>query len=150
MVPHVKPSEQGLDLFAIFDDGGLPAMALGEAKATLNGGGERLTEATAFFKQVADGKRDVDIRQQVTVLADSLSEDLQSGLSGAFWKKRACYLPVIAHGNQLDVRRRRNALGNISRPANEKRVIFCRPNDYGQFFDGIAEAMRRSVDVVVA
>ncbi|MGN6868457.1 MAG: hypothetical protein ACTHMY_08645 [Solirubrobacteraceae bacterium] len=148
MVPHVKPSMQGLDLFAIYEDGGLPAMALGEAKATMNSGGSRLSEAASFFRTVANGDRDVDIRMHVTVLTESLSEELQQGLSAAFWQERASYLPVIAYGVALDVARRRPALGQIPRTAEDKRVIFCNPANYAAFFDDIAAAMRLAVDVV--
>ena len=144
-VPHVKPSQQGLDLFALYDDQGMPAMALGEAKATLANGSGRLSEAIAFFRDVERGDRDVDIRMQVVVLHDALKPALQQALSGSFWKKRACYLPVIAHGDDVDMNLPRPALRAIARAATHKRVLHIRPDDYAGFFDGIADAMRAAV-----
>jgi hypothetical protein len=147
-VPHANPTQQGLDLFAFYDDDGLPALAIGEAKATERNGGGRLTEATGFFRQVARGERDVDIRMQVVGLTEALGEELQRGLSGAFWHERSCYLPVIAHGDEMNLGRRRPALEAIPRPASQKRVISCRPSDYAGFFSAVADAMRSAVAVV--
>jgi hypothetical protein len=144
-VPHAKPSQQGLDLFAIYDSDGVPAIALGEAKATQDNGSGRLTESIAFFRAVEAGDRDVDIRMQVVLLREALSEPLQQGLSGSFWHQRACYLPLIAHGDDVDMSVPRPALRAITRPAAHKRVIHCRPPDYTQFFDDVAAAMRSAV-----
>ncbi|MDA0179321.1 hypothetical protein OJ997_03345 [Solirubrobacter phytolaccae] len=149
-VPHPKPSQQGLDLFAIYDDAGLPALALGEAKATKNNGSGRLTEATSFFQKVHDGARDVDIRMQTVVLRPALSAQLQAGLSGAFWKTRACFLPFIAHGDQLDLARSRPGLKRIGRPVESKRVLDCHPVVYDEFFDAVDAAMRRAAAALYA
>lgn len=148
MVPHVKPSQQGLDLIAIYNEGGLPAIALGEAKATLENGSQRLTESIGFFREVEAGDRDVDIRMQVVLLREALDDSLQRGLSGGFWKQRACYLPLIAHGDDMDLTASRPALRAIARPVTHKRVIHCHPADYAQFFDEVAAAMREAVGVV--
>lgn len=147
-VPHSKPSQQGLDLFAIYDDDGLPAIALGEAKATLENGSARLTEAIGFFRKVEAGDRDVDIRMQVVLLREALDESLQLELSGSFWRERACYLPLIAHGDEVDMSASRPALLAIARPAAQKRVIHCRPADYVQFFEAVAKAMRQAVTTI--
>jgi hypothetical protein len=147
-VPHIKPSQQGLDLFAIYDDEGLPAMALGEAKASRDNGSGRLTESVAFFREVEAGDRDIDIRMQVVLLREALDDRLQRGLSGSFWHQRACYIPLIAHGDDVDMSVPRPALRAIDRAAADKRVIHCRPDDYTAFFDGVAAAMRRAVETV--
>lgn len=147
-VPHGKPSQQGLDLLAIYDDEGLPAIALGEAKATRENGSARLTEAIAFFRAVEAGERDVDIRMQVVLLREALDEPLRLGLSGSFWHQRACYLPLIAHGDDVDMSTPRPALLAIGRPATQKRVIHCRPADYTRFFEAVAAAMRRAVPTI--
>jgi len=144
-VPHAKPSQQGLDLFAIYDDDGLPAIAIGEAKATLDNGSGRLTESIAFFRAVEAGDRDIDIRMQVVLLREALDEPFQEGLSGSFWHQRACYLPLIAHGDNVDMSAPRPALRAIPRRAGLKRVIHCHPADYAQFFEDVATAMRRAV-----
>lgn len=148
-VPHGKPSQQGLDLFAIYDDGGWPAMALGEAKATAAGGSGRLSEAIGFFRDVQEGNRDVDIRMQVVLLVNSLPAELEARLSAGFWHQRASFLPIIAHGDVVAMNTSRPALRNIGRTAAAKRVIFCRPNAYAEFFGNVANAMRNSVSVVV-
>jgi hypothetical protein len=147
-VPHGKPSQQGLDLFAIYNEEGMPAIALGEAKATRENGSARLTEAISFFRTVEAGDRDVDIRMQVVLLREALDESLQQELSGSFWRQRACYLPMIAHGDDLDMSAARPALLAIARPATHKRVIYCRPDDYTRFFNAVAAAMRRSVPTI--
>jgi hypothetical protein len=147
-VPHGKPSQQGLDLFAIYDDDGLPAIALGEAKATRENGSARLTEAIAFFREVEAGDRDVDIRMQVVLLREALDESLQLGLSGSFWRQRASYLPLIAHGDDVDMSAPRPALLAIPRPATQKRVIHCRPANYARFFEAVATAMRQAVPTI--
>lgn len=148
LVPHVKPSQQGLDLFAIYEDHGFPAMALGEAKATSANGSGRLTESISFFRGVNAGERDLDIRMQVVLLREALSDDLQRKLSSSFWHARACYLPIIVHGDEVDMSTPRPALRAIDRPAVAKRVIFCRPCDYSALFSDVADAMRRAVGVV--
>ena len=147
-VPHPQPSQQGLDLFAIYDDGGLPAMALGEVKATRANGSARLTQAIAFFRTVEDGDRDVDILMQVTLLREALEPALEQGLSASFWHDRACYLPVIAHGDDVDMSAERPLLAAIDRAASHKRVIHCRPDAYTDFFDAVAAAMVRAVDTI--
>jgi hypothetical protein len=149
-VPHVKPSQQGLDLVAIYEDDGLPALAIGEAKATLDNGSGRLTESIAFFRAVEAGDRDVDIRMQVVVLSEALDDSLRRALSAGFWHEKACYLPFIAHGDDVDMATPRPALRAIARPAPQKRVTFCRPGDYAHFFDGVADAMRRAVTTITA
>jgi hypothetical protein len=148
MVPHTIPSQQGLDLFAIFDEGGLPVLALGEAKATQNNGSGRLTESIAFFRTVDAGDRDLDIRLQVVLLTESLDESLQQGLSGSFWHQRAAYLPFIAHGDDVDMSQPRPGFRAIARPAAQKRVIHCRPANYPQFFDSVADAMRDALGTI--
>jgi hypothetical protein len=145
-VPHAKPSQQGFDLFAIYAEDGLPAMALGEAKATQGNGSGRLTEATSFFRAVEDGEREVDIRMQVVSLFESLEPDLQDKLSAGFWRERASYLPFVAYGDHVDPATERPALAAIGRPASYKRVIHCRPTDYAAFFDAVAAAMRDAVN----
>ncbi|MEJ7784083.1 MAG: hypothetical protein WKF96_04710 [Solirubrobacteraceae bacterium] len=147
-VPHPQPSQQGVDLFAIYDDGGLPAMALGEAKATRANGSARLTQAIGFFRTVEDGDRDVDILMQVTLLREALDPALQQGLSASFWHERACYLPVIAHGDDVDMSAERPSLAAIDRAASHKRVIHCRPEEYTAFFDAVATATLSAVDTI--
>ena len=147
-VPHGKPSQQGLDLFAIYEENGLPAIALGEAKATAAGGSGRLTEAIGFFRKVQGGERDVDIRMQVVSLHDSLPANLQNGISAGFWHQRACYLPIIAHGDTVDISTSRPALQAIARSVDRKRVVYFHPSNYSGFFDRVAVSMRAAVSVI--
>lgn len=147
-VPHPQPSQQGLDLFAIYDDSGLPAMALGEVKSTRANGSARLTQAIGFFHTVENGDRDVDILMQVTLLREALEPALEQGLSASFWHDRACYLPVVAHGDDVDMSAERPSLAAIDRAASHKRVIYCRPEAYTEFFDAIAAGMLRAVDTI--
>jgi hypothetical protein len=148
VVPHPAPSRQGLDLLAVYDCEGEPALALGEAKATRNGGSSRLTEAVTFFHEVAAGERDLDIRMQVVVLKPALSAELCENLSYGFWHQRSCYLPMITHGDEVPMNRNRKSLREINRPASEKRVVFGRPQHYDRFFDDVSTAMKSAVAAI--
>jgi hypothetical protein len=75
-----------------------------------------------------------------------LSTELERGLSASFWRERACYLPFIAHGDALNMSAERPALKAIARSAAHKRVIHCRPDEYGDFFNDVADAMLEAVD----
>lgn len=148
VMPHHRTTQQGLDLFAIFDIAGLPGVAIGEAKATKNDGSARLTEAIGFFKKVSDGDRDTEIRMQVALLRPVLPDELQANLSKGFWHVRGCFLPLIAHGDDFDITAVRPALTAIARAVDDKRVLHCRPDDYDSFFDAVAQAMETAVGKV--
>jgi hypothetical protein len=97
-LPHVDPRRQGLDLIAIFEDGGgSPALAIGEAKASRDNGAARLNEAVALFQAIDSGARSVEIRQEVHALKHLLPESLRSQVAEAMWRDSCCYLPVVIH-----------------------------------------------------
>jgi hypothetical protein len=146
---HPRPSRQGLDLFAIYEDGNVPIVALGEAKASRDDGSARLTEAAGFFREIDQGDYDVDVRNNLATLKGVLPPDLANQVSDSLWRDRRCYVPTIVHEVAFSATADRETLARLTPPVVCRRVVVCRLAAFHTFFDNVSDAMRNAVAEVI-
>jgi hypothetical protein len=147
--PHELPTQQGFDAVAIYADGVLPVVAIGESKASRDGGRTQLGEAAKIFAQVDDGGYGPHLRSALLSLRRVLPPELKSQVSDALWREHRCYLPVILHEAPFDPVANRKALGRLVPPVERRRLLALQLKDFHGFFDAIADAMRAAVPEVV-
>lgn len=143
-LPHLDPRRQGLDLIAIFEEGGAPALAIGEAKASRANGAALLNDAVEFFGAVDAGKRGVEIRQEVHALKHVLPEELRAQIADSVWRDRRCYLPVIVHATAINPELDHAGLNGLQPVRASKRLLALRIEAFYDFFDAVADAARDS------
>lgn len=148
-VQHSIPSQQGLDMVAIYSDNSAAVVAIGESKASRNGGSDQLTEATSMFKKIDEGEYGVELRAALSSLRKVLSDDLAAQVTGALWRKSRCYLPVIVHEAPFELTGRRPTLGALEPPVKRRRLLALRLANFHAFFDAVADAMRAALAEVV-
>jgi hypothetical protein len=146
---HSIPSQQGLDMVAIYSDNSAAVVAIGESKASRNSGSDQLTEATGMFKKIDEGEYGVELRAELSSLRKVLSDDLAIQVTGALWRKSRCYLPVIVHEAPFELTGRRPTLGALEPPVERLRLLALRLADFHAFFDAVADAMRAALAEVV-
>jgi hypothetical protein len=142
--PHPDPRRQGIDLVAIYDEAGTAIPVLGEAKASNEYGRNQLRSAAEFFSSVDAGKRGVEIRAELSALKHVLPANLRAGFGANVWRERCCYLPVVVHGDSLDILVDHGELGAL-RPAQAYvRLIGLSIKGFHDFFDRVADGVRES------
>jgi len=147
--PHVIPSEPGLDAVAIYESGGDPYMAIGESKATCARGDAELRKAIRFFERVDQRKYNQHLRSALIALGPVIPSHLSPKVSNAIWQDAACYLPVIVHGDAFDHLTDRDSLAALGPPAELRRLLVLRIDDFHAFFDRVADTMRGEYGSVV-
>src|SRR5262249_21810775 len=70
---HAIPTQQGLDLVAIYLREDLPVLATGESKATRADPGGQLTEAAGFFRDIEAHERDGELVADIAMLEPFLA-----------------------------------------------------------------------------
>ncbi len=140
--PHVDPRRQGLDLIGIYDDDGLPAAAIGEAKASRKYGDRRLKEAAAFFSEIDEGKRGVELRSEIGALKHVLPDDLRNGIADGFWRNNCCYLPVIVFSKAINETTDHSDLGDLLPDQPSIRLVALKLQTFYAFFDEVADQIR--------
>lgn len=146
---HSIPSQQGIDMVAIYSDNSAAVVAIGESKASRNGGSDQLTEATSMFKKIDHGEYGIELRAELSSLRNVLSEELATQVTGALWRKSRCYLPVIIHEAPFELTSRRPTLGALEPPVERRRLLALRLGRFHGFFDAVADAMRAALPEVV-
>ena len=146
---HSIPSQQGIDLVAIYSDNSAAVVAIGESKASRNGGSDQLTEATSMFKKIDEGEYGVELRAELSSLRKVLSDDLATQVTGALWRKSRCYLPVIVHEAPFELTSSRPTLEALEPPVERRRLLALLLSDFHAFFDAVADAMRAALAEVV-
>ncbi len=144
--PHSDPRRQGLDLIGIFEDNGLPAAAIGEAKASRKYGDRRLKEAAAFFSEIDEGKRGVELRSELGALKHVLTDDLREGLADGFWRNNCCYLPIIVFSKSINETIDNQDLGDLKPAQASIRLIALRLDSFYSFFNEVADQIRDATD----
>lgn len=144
--PHADPRRQGLDLIGIFDDGGLPAAAIGETKASRKYGDRRLKEAAKFFSDIDAGKRGVELRSELGTLKHVLDVGLRRGLSDGFWRNNCCYLPIIVFSTSINETTDNSDLGDLKPDQTSVRLIALQLRSFHAFFNEVADQIRAAVD----
>jgi hypothetical protein len=150
-VPHDKVSKQGLDLVAVYDDAGFPALCIGESKASRLNAGRHLNSSIRLFRDVDARQRDYEIRvTMINSLDAHVPEDLRSQVPGMFWRDRRLYMPVIGFegGSGFDATTNRpNTFGLLLVAVDRRRCVSLDLGNYYGFFDDVADAMRAAIDV---
>lgn len=147
--PHHIPSQQGLDAVAIYDSPTVPIVAIGESKASRNGGSAQLGEAADLFIEVDRGRYGVELRTTLASLRRALPEPLALQVSDSLWRENRCYLPAIVHETEFDPIHRRPKLAGLVPPVAQRRLLVIRLGAFHAFFDAVADAMRAAVLEVV-
>ena len=84
----------GADLVAVYEEDSLPALCVGESKASAMWAGQHLNKSIALFREIDARDRDYQIR---VVLINSLEAHLpdavRASVPGMFWRDRRLYLP---------------------------------------------------------
>lgn len=144
--PHADPRRQGLDLIGIYVDNGLPAAAIGEAKASRRYGGRRLKEAAAFFADIDAGKRGVELRSELGALKHVLNDDLRAGIADGFWRNNCCYLPVVVFTDPIRETDDHPDLGDLKPDQHSVRLIALKLEEFHAFFNDVADQIRLATD----
>jgi hypothetical protein len=147
--PHVIPSEVGVDAVAVYAIDDEPFVAIGESKATEKRGMPELRNAARFFADVDDKKYNQQLRSELISLDAVLPPHLAPKVSEAIIRDAACYLPVIVHGDAFDYLADRDWLASLGPPAERRRLLVLRIDDFHRFFDRVADTMRDEAQAVV-
>lgn len=70
-------------------------------------------------------------------------------MSNAIWQDAACYVPVVVHGDAFDHLTDRGWLAALGPPAERRRLLVLRIDDFYGFFDRVADTMRAEYGSVV-
>lgn len=145
---HPDVTEHGLDQLAIFHEAPVLGVSIGEAKASDQDIGGNLTEAAVKFREVEIGIHDPDIRTTINYLRGSLPQALQSLITQTFWSDRRTFQAYAAYpvNDGFDHRRARPALGALNGAPDTVNVVCLALDDYSQFFDDVADAIREAVE----
>lgn len=149
-LPHDKVSQQGLDLLAVYEDDGLPALAIGESKASRSYAAGHLNRSVRLFREVDERDRDHQIRvMMINSLDAHLPDQVREQVPGMFWRDRRLYLPVIGYSAQSDfdpTADRPATFGRLLVAVERRRCVAITLDDFYAFFDRVADAMRAAVD----
>lgn len=144
--PHPEPRRQGIDLVGIYNDAGTAVPAIGEAKASKKYGSVQLTNAAGFFSSLDAGERGVEVRADLGALRHVLAGELRAGFAAKLWRERCCYLPIIVHGESVDVLKDHDGLGDL-RPAQDHiRLVGLGLKRFNMFFNSVADEIRNAQD----
>ncbi len=149
-LPHDKVTKQGLDLLAVYEDDALPALCIGEAKASASAAASHLNASVRLFREVDRGERDFEIRTMVNnSLEVHIPPEVRSQLPGMFWRDRRLYMPVISYsaGSDFDPSADRpKTFGKLTVTVDRRRCVSVPIADFDGFFDLTADAMRTDVE----
>jgi hypothetical protein len=150
-VPHDKVSQQGLDFVAVWEDEELPALCVGECKASESNGGAHLNASIRLFREIDDRARDQQIRVVViNSLEQQMPPEIRDAVPGMFWRDRRLYLPVISYSSASSfnpVTNRPTTFGALLVAVDRRRCVAIPLGDYCTFFDTVADAMRFSIEL---
>jgi hypothetical protein len=153
-LPHDKVSQQGLDLVAVYEDDSLPALCIGESKASELSAAPHLNRSIRLFREIDARDRDYQIRVvMINSLEAHLPAELREQVPGMFWRDRRLYMPVIGYSAVSDfdpTTNRPTTFGELLVALDRRRCVAIALNDFHTFFDGVSDAMRAAVDAYVA
>lgn len=153
-VPHDKVSKQGLDLLAVYDDGGQPSLCIGESKASALHAGHHLNASIRLFREVDDRERDYEIRtMMINSLETHIPAELREQVPGMFWRDSRLYMPVIGYeaGSGFNpTTDRPNTFGRLLVTVDRRRCVSIALGDFHAFFDAVANKMRDAITTYTA
>jgi len=140
---HLSVKDHGLDLIALYgtDDLGISA---GECKAYLSRPATAIKDASDKLHEVDDSKRDAEIRQALAQFRAGLPTNLQSEITGAFWRNERAYFPLVCcdGDSEVDWTVSRVPLCRLEVPPEQRFLVPVVVPNAGEFFDAVADAMR--------
>lgn len=148
-VPHAEPSQSGLDAVAIYVVDDEPFVAIEEAKATRKYALNELRNAAGLFADVDAAKYGVHVRSHLVALRGAVPAAVADRVTAALLRDSACYLPVIVHGDPFEHLEDRGWLASLRPPADRRRLLVLRIDDFHGFFDRVADTMRAESHTVV-
>ena len=128
---------------------GALGVAIGESKSTLSQPSKNLGEAIGLFAKIENGEYQQDLRRELLAFRWVLPSELKEQLKDSLWTENASYLPMIVHQEPYEFGNHRPNLAKLAQPVQRRRVITVRLDDFGAFFDSVADAMRAAVPEVV-
>ena len=148
-VPHDKVSKQGLDLVAVYDEGGLPALCIGESKASSAYAASHLNSAIRLFREVDSRHRDYEIRlTMINSLDAHIPPEVRDRVPAMFWRDRRLYMPVIGSSADSDfdpATNRPTTFGSLLVALDQRRCVSVSMQDFHDFFDRVADSMRAAI-----
>jgi len=147
--PHAQPTIQGLDAVALYVEGDLPVVAIGESKASRRYGSRNLNSACDIFDGVDSGTYGIELRQHLGALRAVIPADIARGVGSGLWRTERCYVPAIVHETPFDSGAHRQRLAALEPPVPRLRVLVLGLGDFQAFFDATSDAIRASIGAVV-
>lgn len=148
--PHPDPRRQGIDVVAIYDKEGAAVPVIGEAKSSKANGAMQLSRSAEFFASLDAGKRGYEVRTELRALGRALPDELREGFAPRLWRDRCCYLPIIVHGQSLDVLADLSELASLKPPQDHIRVIGLEMEHFHKFFDDVADEIRLAMEELLS
>lgn len=148
-LPHAEPSESGLDAVAIYTVEGEPFVAIEETKATHKRPVDELRKAAGMFAAIDAAKYGSHLRNHLIALRGVLPAAVADQVTNSLWKDAACYLPVVVHGEAFEHGKDRSWLASLRPPADRRRLLVLRIEDFQGFFDRVSDTMRAEAHRVV-
>jgi hypothetical protein len=153
-LPHDKPSQQGLDLVAVYTaNEDPPGLCVGESKASENFPDQHLSKSMQLFREIDDSKRNYQIRTVVlNTLFANVPAAVRSRMVELFWEDRRVYMPVISYSTGAGftpTTDRPKTFGSLKVPIDDRRFVVLPLENYHDFFDAVAESMRAAVEELV-
>jgi hypothetical protein len=146
---HVQSKEQGIDLAGLFTHDDALGITIGEAKASQSNATSHMADAASFFSAIDAGDpiREVQIRDVVQLLRETLRPRYQSLVTPALWEENRCYFPVVAYGNasSFSPGRTRKTYRNLSPGIQGVLMVCLCLENYEGFFDDVSNAMRAAL-----
>ena len=146
---HPTATRQGLDSVGLYVQGGVLGMAIGESKSTMAHADANLGDAIGLFVKIEKGDYEQDLRQALSVFRWVLSADLKDQLKDTLWNENASYLPMIVYRDAYNFANHRPNMAKLFQPLERRRIIVVQLNDFHEFFDSVADAMRASITELV-
>ncbi len=135
--------DHGLDMVAIYLGAGV-GISAGECKAYLDNPARAITDASNRLSEIDDSLRDTELRAAVNQLRNSLTDDQQGMIGGAFWREERCYFPFVCCdlANAVEWTRSRMNLRKLKLPVEKKLLVPVPMDGARAVFDQICELMR--------
>ena len=144
---HVASKDHGLDGLVMYENNNLFGLSIIESKAYRDDPNRAINNAVGFYREIDSGKHDLRVRQSVQIMRTALPQDMQSRISGSFWKRERSYLPNPHYDASINMEwtNPRPSFRDLSLGRQNliimPHVIF----EFDNFFDQIADAMRTFV-----
>ncbi len=145
-LPHIQVRQQGLDLIGVYTLADGAGISITESKASETYGNSQLTKAVKLFRALDRGDRSSDLLQALNLFSKYLPDNLRAAAPAAMWAGERIYAPLLAFRTSFHpTTERPTTLGALKVPHDRRRLLAVRLNDYGTFFDEVADAMRTAI-----